>query len=1091
MPTASPVFDLTGNFNLNTAQFAADLQRMGRSIDGFATKAGTAMARAEKAASNFNQRVQKNAAAIQSAGVGLASFGAAVSAAFGVGVKVAGDFQGAMNRVAAHSGAAGAEFEKLQSKARDLGRNTQYSATQVADAMVELSKAGLSTEQVLDSIGGTLQLASAGQLGLAEAAKTTSNTLAQFGLDATQASKVNDVLAAASGAAATDIGELSQAFSYAGNFANTFGLGVAETGTALTIFAKNAITGSRAGTGLTGVLRGLVNNEDKLRDLGVSVRDASGEFADLHAIFGQLKRAGLSEAELIKLFGTEALPGAIALLNSTGEAWTDLGGRIENSAGRAAGLAKQLNSGLSGSLKGFRSAAEGLGEAVGRHLLPKLESMIRAVSGIINKVTDWVDANPRLASALAIAGGALGALATAAGGFLLVLPQIASGIALVTKAFAGLSLAGGPLGLAIAGIAALVAIGLPRWLADSREQAELLSDKLDKTSKEIKEGAKVNSKALDDTNKKIKEQEKHLESLREQLAAKERQFGKNRFAYQGLRREIDKTETALSRNRHQAALLTTQLDIQAKETAAAEKESRKLATAQKVAASAAAASAAMQDKVNTSLEKFRGITQIMADAFNDLKVDSVQSLQSLAREAKSNFELIRDSGKASAETVWAAYERYMAAAGRAAEAAKTRVQGAADFIEVQRKRISEALASIGSPSIGPIDPNLTNDAVLATVPLQVEIPPEFNQKLEVAREKFVTWGKNVRSVVDGVSAGLVESLFTGEFSFGEHLRTGLANLLGQFREYLVDKLAGVFKAMRDNGVLSFDGLKSAASSVFSTIGKGFSKLGGWIKDAIVGVGKLIARFLGLRKAGGAVGAATGGLSVPSVGGGGGTSTTNPVPSGGGGIGGILNIVTGIGNLVSGIIGNFQQRKTNDRLLQIADNTYALNLWGQNNAQVTTAIHADRLAHWSILTGHAAKLDSLSSEVGTIINGFNDKLMTWKIPQFDRVIQVAQDESQAIIGQLVMSQQIAQAESQRLVDSASIAWDQREVHHNQLGQGIVAMINAVNNQTSTLSSAINSIDVRPVVNVSVPSSSRSRYEPSRSSQISREIGESLV
>src|SRR5690606_13927820 len=70
----------------------------------------------------------------------------------GMGVsilKTAGDFESGMNRVRAVSGATGAEFEQLEALAMELGRTTQFSASDAADAMGFLAMAGMETSDIM------------------------------------------------------------------------------------------------------------------------------------------------------------------------------------------------------------------------------------------------------------------------------------------------------------------------------------------------------------------------------------------------------------------------------------------------------------------------------------------------------------------------------------------------------------------------------------------------------------------------------------------------------------------------------------------------------------------------------------------------------------------------------------------------------------------------------------------------------------------------------------------------------------------------------------------------------------------------------
>lgn len=59
-----------------------------------------------------------------------------------VSLKFSKDFEKSMSNVKAISGATGIEFDDLRQKALELGQSTVFSATDVANAMTEMAKAG-------------------------------------------------------------------------------------------------------------------------------------------------------------------------------------------------------------------------------------------------------------------------------------------------------------------------------------------------------------------------------------------------------------------------------------------------------------------------------------------------------------------------------------------------------------------------------------------------------------------------------------------------------------------------------------------------------------------------------------------------------------------------------------------------------------------------------------------------------------------------------------------------------------------------------------------------------------------------------------
>ncbi|WP_270999095.1 phage tail tape measure protein, partial [Listeria seeligeri] len=93
-------------------------------------------------------------------------------------VKVAADFESELSNIEAVSGASAAEMTKFKDLAVELGASTKFSATEAAQGITELLKAGVSTTDVLNGgLSGALSLATAGEIGLADAAEIASTAL--------------------------------------------------------------------------------------------------------------------------------------------------------------------------------------------------------------------------------------------------------------------------------------------------------------------------------------------------------------------------------------------------------------------------------------------------------------------------------------------------------------------------------------------------------------------------------------------------------------------------------------------------------------------------------------------------------------------------------------------------------------------------------------------------------------------------------------------------------------------------------------------------------------------------------------------------
>jgi TP901 family phage tail tape measure protein len=352
----------------------------------------------------------------------------------GTALKMGGDFEASMNKVRAVTGATGGEFDKLKELAKKLGSETQYSASEAADAMYFLSSAGFKTNEILQALPGTLNLAAAGNMDLATAADIASNVLSGYGFKASEIGKVNDVMAKTFTMSNVDIRMLGETFKYVGPIAKSAGLQFEEIAAATGLLGNAGIQGSEAGTALRGAIARLIQPTKavavKLKELGVNVTDSKGNLLPLVKIFGQLEKAGASTADIVTIFGVEAGPGMAAILQQGTGALRNLTKELESSGGTAERIAKVQMEGLNGGLKGLRSAFEGLMIAVAE------SGLLEAATQFVGKVTEWTQglskANPQMLRMAVVVGAVLAVV----GPLLLVLGKMISVVGAVGGAVA-------------------------------------------------------------------------------------------------------------------------------------------------------------------------------------------------------------------------------------------------------------------------------------------------------------------------------------------------------------------------------------------------------------------------------------------------------------------------------------------------------------------------------------------------------------------------------------------------------------------------------------------------------------------------------
>lgn len=352
-------------------------------------------------------------------------------AAFGLAVYASSKFETAMSGVKAATQSSGKELLSLRQAAIEAGASTQYSATQAADAETELAKAGVSTADILGgALKGTLNLAAAGQMDVADSAVVAAKAMNSFGLTGSDMAHIADVIAAAAGKSATDVHGLSLALAQSALLAHQTGLSLEETAGALALFAQNGLVGSDAGTSLKTMLMRLTPQSSAARammdKLGFSAYDSSGKFIGWSATAARLQKslANLTpearNSALGIIFGSDAIRAA-TIVSKAGASGVDAWTRAANDSGYAARYAATQTDNLSGDLRRLKSALETALIQSGTAANSVLRDMAKALADVVRWYSGLPPSVQKNATVIAGLAGAVGLVAS---GLLLMLPRI-------------------------------------------------------------------------------------------------------------------------------------------------------------------------------------------------------------------------------------------------------------------------------------------------------------------------------------------------------------------------------------------------------------------------------------------------------------------------------------------------------------------------------------------------------------------------------------------------------------------------------------------------------------------------------------------
>lgn len=318
--------------------------------------------------------------------------------AAGAVLEIGTAFEMGMSTVQAISGATGDELAALTDKAKEMGANTKFSATEAAEAMQYMAMAGWKTDDMLNGIEGIMNLAAASGEDLATTSDIVTDALTAFGLTAQDSAHFADILAQASSNANTNVSMMGETFKYVAPVAGAMGYSAEDVATAVGLMANSGIKASQAGTSLRTMLSRMAKPTKEVQAamdaLGISLTDSDGNMKSLHEVMGDLRTGfgGLSEAESITmatmLGGQEAMSGLLAIVNASDADYQKLTDSIGACDGAAASMADTMQNNLEGQLTILGSAAQGLALEVYDSVKVALTDITKLGIDAVSNLTD-------------------------------------------------------------------------------------------------------------------------------------------------------------------------------------------------------------------------------------------------------------------------------------------------------------------------------------------------------------------------------------------------------------------------------------------------------------------------------------------------------------------------------------------------------------------------------------------------------------------------------------------------------------------------------------------------------------------------------
>lgn len=344
---------------------------------------------------------------------------APIAAGFGMATKKAADFQtqiGEIGPLLTNGGKMTAEYrsqlDQMSDSSKKWAKQYGVSTTEINNGLAEVVRKGYDANQTMGVMPSILDATKASGDGFNDVMNVTTEVISQFNLKGKNynstvknATRVTDALTYVANATSAGFSDLGLAMGYVGPVANSLGMDVEETASAIGLLSDAGIGGEKAGTALRGALTRLLKpskqNIAGFEKLGISVDEFKNGTLTLPDMLNKIKQntEGWTDAQrtsaIALAFGTESQSAMNVLVGKGGDALKGLTKETYNANGATKEIAKSMNDLPANKAARFKESLNVLAITVGEKLLPAFTPLLEKATQMINKFSEMDDATQK------------------------------------------------------------------------------------------------------------------------------------------------------------------------------------------------------------------------------------------------------------------------------------------------------------------------------------------------------------------------------------------------------------------------------------------------------------------------------------------------------------------------------------------------------------------------------------------------------------------------------------------------------------------------------------------------------------------------
>jgi TP901 family phage tail tape measure protein len=358
-------------------------------MTGNATSLRGALTAAGRDVNTFTKQVHNAGSTGKSTGqilkMGLAVAVLAVGAAMLYGITQAAAFDRELRNVQSITKESDASLQATGKTLISISQRLPQSAKTLAEGLYQISSSGFQGAAGLEILERSAEAASAGLTTTEVSARAITAVLNAYGLEASDAADVSDVLFQTVNLGVVSFEELAGTIGDVVGTAAAATVGIDQVGSAIATMTLSGISASESGTSLNRLMQALIDPSDSLAEAIRGVGYASGAQAlqvdSLSEVMEKLRVASGGNIEtLLKWFPEiRAARGALSLMSNEGRNYIKVVAGIEDEEARAgatrAALTEQMKA-VTAQWELFKNRVNAAAISMGTSLLPTVLTLL-------------------------------------------------------------------------------------------------------------------------------------------------------------------------------------------------------------------------------------------------------------------------------------------------------------------------------------------------------------------------------------------------------------------------------------------------------------------------------------------------------------------------------------------------------------------------------------------------------------------------------------------------------------------------------------------------------------------------------------------